>query len=48
MVTTVFNFLCSAFIVLILVEIATLVFVSVHDIFREKRNKLREHLKHRK
>ena len=41
MVSEVFNFLCSAFIILCLVEIASLLFVSVHETFRKKREELR-------
>ncbi len=41
MVNEVFNFLCSALVVLLLVEIAALVFVSVHEAFREKREQMR-------
>lgn len=41
MVSEVFNFLCSAFIILCLAEIASLLFVSVHETFRKKREELR-------
>nr|DAH37350.1 MAG TPA: hypothetical protein [Caudoviricetes sp.] len=47
MVTEVFNFLCSAFVILLLAEIAALVFVSVHETFREKRNQLRRYYKNK-
>lgn len=48
MVGMVFKFLCSALIVIILVEIATLIFVIVHEVFREKRKKLREYFRNKK
>lgn len=48
MVNTVFSYLCAMLIILILVEAAALVFVSVHEVFREKREKLREHFKNKK
>lgn len=42
MVSEVFNFLCSAFITLCLAEIASPLFVSVHETFRKKRENLRK------
>lgn len=42
MVSEVFNFLCSAFIILCLAEIASLLFVSVHETFRKKREEMRK------
>ncbi|MGN1114504.1 MAG: hypothetical protein ACI4RC_05225 [Oscillospiraceae bacterium] len=48
MVSTVFNFLCSLFIVFCLVEIAAVLFVSVHEIFTEKRKQLLAYYRRRK
>ena len=48
MVNTVFSYLCAMLIILILGETAALVFVSVHEVFREKREKLRDYLKNKK
>lgn len=42
MVSEVFNFLCSVFIILCLAEIASLLFVSVHETFRKKREEMRK------
>lgn len=48
MVSEVFNFLCSALVVLLLAEIAALVFVSVHESFREKREQMRRYYRNRR
>lgn len=48
MVNEVFNFLCSAIVVLLLVEIAALVFVSVHEAFHEKREQMRRYYRSRR
>ena len=50
MVNEVFEFLCDAFVILLLMEIAALVFVSIHETFKEKRDKLRRYYreKHRR
>lgn len=42
MISEVFNFLCSAVITLCLAEIASLLFVSVHETFRKKREEMRK------
>ena len=43
MVNEVFNFLCSALVIFLLAEVAALVFVSVHESFRKKRDQLRKY-----
>lgn len=43
MVNTVFEIICSAIVILILIELAVLVAVSIHEVFRKKRNELREY-----
>lgn len=48
MVSEVFSFLCSALVVLLLAEIAALVFVSVHEAFREKREQMRRYYRNRR
>ena len=48
MVSEVFNFLCSALVILLLAEIATLVFVSVHESFREKREQMRRYYRNKR
>ena len=50
MVNEVFEFLCDAFVILLLMESAALVFVSIHETFKEKRDKLRRYYreKHRR
>ena len=48
MVNEVFNFLCSALVVFLLVEVAALVFVSVHESFSRKRDQLRKYYKSRR
>ena len=45
MVTTVFEFLFSLFICFCLIEIAALLFVSVHEVFNEKRKKMKDYYK---
>ena len=45
MVTTVFEFLYSLFICFCLTEIAALLFVSVHEVFNEKRKKMKDYYK---
>ena len=47
MVTTVFEFLYSLFICFCLIEIAALLFVSVHEVFNEKRKKMKEFYKNK-
>ena len=49
MVTTVFEFLYSLFICFCfcLIEIAALIFVSVHEVFNEKRKKMKDYYKKR-
>ncbi|MBR1633578.1 MAG: hypothetical protein IJ682_00795 [Lachnospiraceae bacterium] len=48
MVSEVFNFLCSALVILLLAEIAALVFVSVHEAFREKREQMRRYYRNKR
>lgn len=48
MVSEVFNFLCSALVILLLAEVAALVFVSVHEAFREKREQMRWYYRNRR
>ncbi len=49
MVNTVFSYLCAMLIIIIIiVETAALVFVSVHEVFREKREKLRDYFNNKK
>lgn len=48
MLSTVFEFLCSAFIFLCLFEAAVLLFVIVHEIFREKRKNLLDYYRNKR
>lgn len=48
MVNEVFNFLYSALVILLLAEFAALVFVSVHEAFREKREQMRRYYRNRR
>ena len=48
MVSEVFNFLCSALEIVLLAEIAALVFVSVHESFREKREQMIWHYRNKR
>ena len=48
MVNDVFVFLCDAFVILLLAEIAVLVFVSIHETFRDKRDRLRRYYRERR
>ena len=48
MVNEVFDFLCSALVILLLTEVAALVFVSVHEAFREKREQMRRYYRNRR
>ncbi len=45
MVHTVFEFICSLLISLVLVEIGMLLFVSVHEMFSEKRRQMKQYYK---
>lgn len=45
MVHTVFEFICSLLISLVLVEISMLLFVSVHEMFSEKRRQMKQYYK---
>ena len=48
MVSEVFNFLCSALVIFLLAEIAALVFVSVHEAFREKREQMLQYYRNKR
>lgn len=48
MVSEVYNFLCSVLVILLLAEVAALVFVSVHEAFREKREQMRRYYRNKR
>ncbi len=48
MVNTVFEYIYSIFICLCMIEIAAILFVSVHETFSEKRRQMKEYYKNKR
>ena len=48
MVHTVFEFICSLLICLVLIEIGAMLFVNVHEMFSEKRKQMKEFYKNKR
>ena len=48
MVNTVFEYIYSIFICLCMIEVAAVLFVSVHETFSEKRKQMKEYYKNKR